>query len=247
VENMNYVTEGWQKIKKSIEIIDKIYSFDETKTLLLNEYYYENYFGKAKNRTLINDNPKLYKSIYYHSSILEDTMKNHNRYKGWYNFKFRLKFIAEIDGNINKLKCNCGKTYTWNVYCRSCPEYHKTWLGKNHTDDTKKLMRVSTIKYLDKTNGQLAPRYNINSIPIIEEYGKINGYNFQHAENGGEYHIKELGYFLDGYDVEKNVVIEIDERHHFDSNGKLKKKDIKREQEITKLLKCDFIRIKYEN
>jgi very-short-patch-repair endonuclease len=70
-----------------------------------------------------------------------------------------------------------------------------------------------------------------------------HGYNFQHAENGGEYYIKELGYFLDAYDLEKNVVLEIDESHHF-RNGKLRKKDIIRQEEITNFLGCKFIRKK---
>ena len=40
----------------------------------------------------------------------------------------------------------------------------------------------------------MVPSYNPKSIPIIEEFGKANGYNFQHAENGGEFYIKTLGY-----------------------------------------------------
>ena len=94
---------------------------------------------------------------------------------------------------------------------------------------------------------ELFPNYNINSIPIIEQYGKEHGYNFQHAENGGEFHIKELGYFVDGYDKKNNVVIEIDEPHHFDSNGELREKDKIRQAKIEKKLGCKFIRIKYEN
>lgn len=243
---MSYVKEGWDIIKNNIQKIDEIYSFEETKNLLLNRFYYENYFGKAKNRTLIKENPKLYKSIYYYTNVLEQYMRDYKRYKGWYNFTYRLRFIVELNCDIEKLRCDCGLSYTWNKYCRKCPEYHKTWIGKKHTKTSKLKQRVSTLEYLSKSKGQIVPRYNINSIPIIEEYGKKYGYNFQHAENGGEYYIKELGYFLDGYDKEKNVVIEIDELHHFNTDGSLKEKDIERENEIRKLLKCEFIRIKYE-
>ena len=81
---------------------------------------------------------------------------------------------------------------------------------------------------------------------LIEEYGKNEGYTFMHAENGGEYFIKELGYFVDAYDPINNVVLEVDERHHFDNKGKLKEKDIIRQKEITKILGCKFIRIKYD-
>lgn len=243
---MSYVKEGWDKIKNEIQKINEIYTFDETKSLLLNEFYYENYFGRAKNRTLIKENPKLYKSIYHHTEMLEKRMKEYKRYKGWYNFMYRLKFIVELDGDIEQLKCECGVTYTWNKYCRKCPDYHKTWLGKKHTKQSKIKQRVSTLEYLSKTKGQIVPRYNINSIQVIEEYGKKYGYNFQHAENDGEYYIKELGYFLDGYDKEKNIVIEIDEPHHFNSDGSLKQNDLEREREITEFLGCRFIRIKYE-
>lgn len=243
---MNYVSESWSKIKIEIDNIEEIYSLNDTKKLLLNEFYYENYFGKAKNRTLIKENPKLYKSIYHHTKILETRMREYNRYKGWYNFSYRLKFITELNCDIEKLKCDCGQNYTWNKYCRKCPEYHRNWIGKKHTKQSKLKQRLSTLNYLSKTKGQLTPRYNINSISIINEYGKNHGYNFRHAENGGEFYIKELGYFVDGYDVDKNVVIEVDEPHHFNKDGSLKQRDIDREVEIKELLNCEFIRIKYE-
>jgi very-short-patch-repair endonuclease len=52
-----------------------------------------------------------------------------------------------------------------------------------------------------------------------------------------------LGYWLDGYDKEKNVVIEADEIHHFDIDGNLREKDIIRQKEIEAQLKCKFLRI----
>jgi len=58
-------------------------------------------------------------------------------------------------------------------------------------------------------------------------------------------HIKELGYWVDGYDKEKNVVLEVDESFHFDIEGNLKEKDIQRQKEITEFLKCKFIRIRF--
>jgi very-short-patch-repair endonuclease len=53
-----------------------------------------------------------------------------------------------------------------------------------------------------------------------------------------------LGYWVDGYDKEKNVVIEIDEKQHFDINGNLLEKDIRRQKEIEKYLDCKFIRLR---
>ena len=94
-----------------------------------------------------------------------------------------------------------------------------------------------------KRNCNVFPSYNKNSIKLIEEYGKEHGYTFQHAENGGEYCIETLGYWVDAYDKEKNVVLEVDEKHHF-VNGKLRECDVLRQKRIEKHLKCKFIRLK---
>ncbi|MFW6219773.1 MAG: hypothetical protein ACOC1O_01620 [bacterium] len=82
---------------------------------------------------------------------------------------------------------------------------------------------------------------------LFFEYGRKYGYEFQHAENGGEYYIEHLGYFVDGYDIDNNVVIEYDEKYHFDINGNLKDKDKLRQKEIIEYLKCKFIRINYKD
>lgn len=122
--------------------------------------------------------------------------------------------------------------------------------GKHHSIETKRKMRLSHIKVIENrldNGGQISPNYNPYACKLIDEYGKENGYNFQHAENGGEFFIKELGYWLDGYDREKNIVIEIDEKHHFDIDGNLRNKDINRQKEIENFLKCQFIRIKYND
>ena len=40
-------------------------------------------------------------------------------------------------------------------------------------------------------------------------------------------------------------MIEYDEKHHFNSDGTLKEKDIQRQKEIIDILGCKFIRINY--
>lgn len=116
--------------------------------------------------------------------------------------------------------------------------------GKHLSEETKRKLRLSAIKRLENRYGKIYPGYNPKACKIIDEYGKQHDYNFQHAENSGEFHIKELGYWVDGYDKEKNVVIEVDESFHYDSNGNLKERDIQRQKEIENFLKCKFIRIK---
>ena len=108
----------------------------------------------------------------------------------------------------------------------------------------KRLAAIKNIKKRMKNGGQLTPGYNINACNVIDDYGKKHGYNFQHAENGGEYYIRELGYWVDGYDKEKNIVIEIDECHHYDKFGNLSERDLDRQNEIEKYLDCRFVRLK---
>lgn len=113
--------------------------------------------------------------------------------------------------------------------------------------ENRKKARLNMIKFIENNvnhGGQVTPFYNSMGCKLINEYGKENGYNFQHAENGGEFRIEELGYWVDGYDKENNVVIEIDESNHYDFDGKLKTKDVERQKEIEDFLKCKFIRLK---
>lgn len=122
-------------------------------------------------------------------------------------------------------------------------------LGKKISNETKIKMSQTAIKNSHIHNvqkyGKWAPNYNPKACQIIEEFGNQNGYNFQHALNGGEFHIKELGYWIDGYDKEKNVVIEYQEKYHL--NPKRIEKDKRRKEEIIKALKCKFIYIHYNN
>jgi hypothetical protein len=113
--------------------------------------------------------------------------------------------------------------------------------GKITSNYTKQKMREAVLKKIEKY-GKYKRNFNPQACIKIEEYGKNNGYNFQHAMNGGEIII--IGYSLDGYDAEKNVVFEYDEngKNHFDKNGNLKEKDIKRMNEIISSLHCKFIR-----
>lgn len=112
------------------------------------------------------------------------------------------------------------------------------------TPTFRKKMRKIAIDRITKNlkNGnQLHPNYNISSISIINQHAKELGItDLQHAENGGEYFIKELGYWVDGYSKEKNIVIEYYEKRH----DRTKKRDLQRQKEITKFLNCEFIIIK---
>ena len=243
---MNNTQQHWDTIKRTLKGLD-VLNYEKVKEILKEGNYFEKFLGKAKNRTMIKENPTLYKSIMYYTQTLEDAFKLQGSYKTSWNFSHRIRFIIEHDINLQSLKCSCGKKYTWTTYCRYCPDYKKNQLGKPHTEETKRKMRLSTLEYLKQQKGQIVPRYNKDSIKYIEEYGKANNLHFMHAENGGEYFVSGLGYFLDGYDPINNVAIEFDEKHHYNIDGQLKQADREREQQIVNLLKCKFIRIKYDS
>ena len=123
-------------------------------------------------------------------------------------------------------------------------EYYKNNIsqskGRKHNIETKRKMRISAIKRIedDKYNGnQFYPRYNKNSIIILQNYATKHNLDIQHAENGGEYYIKELGYWVDAYDINKNIVVEYYEKSHKYTT----ERDKNRENEIKKYLGCDFI------
>lgn len=119
----------------------------------------------------------------------------------------------------------------------------KSWQNRIVSESTKSKMRIAAIDRISESafnGGQVIPNYNPSSIPIIEAKARELGItDLQHAENGGEYHIEELGYWVDGYSKEKNIVIEYDEPHH----KRQSEKDQIRQKEITEYLNCEFIRI----
>jgi len=151
---------------------------------------------------------------------------------------------------IEEIKRNCPKCKKMLRYgcegslCRAIK--NKSVCSSCIKKGKKRSKEIKQIKYIEEkklNSGQLHPNYSVEGCKIIDEFGEKHGYNFQHAENGGEFHIKELGYFVDGYDVDQNVVIEVDESHHY-KNGELKKKDKGRQKEIVEYLGCKFIRIR---
>lgn len=149
-----------------------------------------------------------------------------------------------IPGEPN-MKYHNQECYFKNGVKGTFPHGHTFNKGKSHPQDVKD--KISTAHRINRSKlieGTIQfPNFNIQACSIIEEYGKMNGYNFQHALNGGEFHIKELGYWVDGYDINKNVVIEYYERYHL--TPKWKEKDKKRMENIIKTLKCKFIIVYY--
>jgi hypothetical protein len=117
-------------------------------------------------------------------------------------------------------------------------EEYNHWIGRKHKEETINKMKIVGANRI--YDNKWHPSFNVVACEIIENYGKENGYNFQHAMNGGEYFIKELGYWVDGYDKEKNVVIEYYEKAHqyFINEDELRIKKLK------ETLNCEIIILK---
>jgi hypothetical protein len=113
--------------------------------------------------------------------------------------------------------------------------------GRKNTPETIKKMRIAAINYIKNKNGSIVPRYNYKACKFFDDLSKEHNWNLRHAENGGEFYIKDLGYFLDAYDKNRNIVVEYDEPQHY-KNGVLIKKDKIRQEEIIDLLECKFYR-----
>lgn len=144
--------------------------------------------------------------------------------------------------------------------------------GKKHTDETKqkisktrKLRKIPGPKMsvdglrrlrqkriteisVDKFNGhQVMPSFNKKSCKFFDTLEKKLNWSGLYATKNGEYQIKELGYFVDYYEPTKNIVIEWDERRHYNVDRTLKLEDTIRQKEIENFLKCVFIRIDEKN
>ena len=120
-------------------------------------------------------------------------------------------------------------------------------LGKHLSEKTKKGIRLARLKIIEKTifeGGQVSPAYNLNACKFFVKFDQLNNTNGMYATNGGEYHIKELGYFPDYFNPNLKLIMEWDEKHHY-RNNQLKEKDIKRQKEIQSLFPdYKFVRIK---
>jgi very-short-patch-repair endonuclease len=101
--------------------------------------------------------------------------------------------------------------------------------------------RLRVLEAYESTGKKPTAFYNPVACDAIDRLSEEMGCKFQHALNGGEHHIKQLGYWVDGYDPINNIVVEYDEPHH--QTERQQKKDLVRQEEIIKHLNCKFIRL----
>jgi len=110
--------------------------------------------------------------------------------------------------------------------------------GKIISEEHKRKIREAIIKYIkiQKLNGlPMRPMFGRNEIQILDQI-EVEFDIFIERQ----YPI--IGYFIDGYDKQNNIVYEIDEKAHLSPNKK--KRDILRQENIINKLNCQFVRIK---
>jgi hypothetical protein len=114
------------------------------------------------------------------------------------------------------------------------------WYGRKHSENTKIKMRCSMIQRLKDLGFHYRGNFNKVACEYFDKLNKQNGWSLQHAMNGGE--IDVLGYWVDGYDKDKNIIVEYDEPKHYDCFGNLRPKDVKRMSRIINQTGCKFFR-----
>lgn len=159
------------------------------------------------------------------------TQMSKNRYK-WNTSGNYTPWNKGLTKAIDKRLEKQGKTFSENFKAGLISCSHP------QTEESKRKIRESTLRYIKSTSG--GPRYNKNACIYFDKLNSDNGWNLQHALNGGEIRIGR--YSLDSYDSIRNIVVEYDERHHHIINGEKSKRDIDRENRIKEKLGCIFYR-----
>ncbi len=114
--------------------------------------------------------------------------------------------------------------------------------GKHLPSETKYKLRLAAIERIKKQG--IFRSYNPKACDFINNLNKEKGWNLQHALNGGE--VELYGYFVDGYDKDRNIIFEYDEPTHHLSH--YKQRDLQRQKEIIENIKPNsFIRYDERN
>lgn len=125
----------WNECKKEISNIQDFYSEIETRILLKDTY--KNYFGKSGNRKLINENKKLYASLFHYTQQLNSLDKNLNKFTSrLYIFVNNINIICNIHNKLKQWKFINGE---FRIICGKCePKYPSAdWFKMTYGDDWK--------------------------------------------------------------------------------------------------------------
>ena len=115
--------------------------------------------------------------------------------------------------------------------------------GTSRPSEVVAKIRLSHIERRNKLTGQIVPGYNSDACKFFDFLNFHLGWQGFYAENGGEFYIEELGYWVDYYEKNINLIVEWYEEHHY-RGGKVRDKDVRRREDIINKLGCAFIEIR---
>ena len=102
-----------------------------------------------------------------------------------------------------------------------------------HSEKQKQKQRISQIRNMENNYEGWSPGYNKKGCEFFKQFDEENNTQGRFAVyGGGEFKIKELGYFPDYINFDLKLIMEWDEESHFDTNGNLREKDIQRQKKI---------------
>ena len=162
--------------------------------------------------------------------FISESIKKHDN-------KYDYSLIKEIKNNKEKVDIICS---THGIFKQRVSQHLN---GQNCRKCYNIEQRVNIYNKI-KNGTWCVPNFNVDVCSLLDKISKEKNIIIRHALNGGEFYIDKLGYWVDGYDEVNNVVYEYYEKYHF-IKGKLKNRDINREEEIKKYLKCEFIIFNY--
>jgi len=140
-----------------------------------------------------------------------------------------------------KMSLNCAR--------RGVHKYGKdaNFYGRRHSDETKRKMRIVACKRIMKLRLQRNKNGWINNVGKNEnnyftKMEKERGWNgIYYGKSGKQYFLEHLGYWVDYYEPNLNIVVEYDEPRHY-RYGILTERDMNRMKEIKSHLRCQFWR-----
>lgn len=113
-----------------------------------------------------------------------------------------MQWENKTEEEIREIRAKAGKTYSEK---QRNGTIKNLWVGKKHSEDEKNKIRKTYVNRLSTLIGDFRTNYSKKACEYINSLNEEKGWNLQHAENGGEFEIE--GYFLDGYDREKILLL----------------------------------------
>jgi very-short-patch-repair endonuclease len=184
INNPDYVTEGWGKIKNYVRSLDML-PYEDVKNFLLENY--TKYIGRSGNRILTKEYPKMFNSIYCYTNKLGVVKDKNSK-----SFVARIIFIIKHDCDLSSTKCECGsntsfkqkhspyKDYEYNFqpFCIKCQpkypseKYLKFKYGENW-ESFRDRRRRKLSKLKTNSKGWFMKKYGDEwETPYIEYYNK---------------------------------------------------------------------------